>query len=328
MRPRCVITVNGTPVAGLFWEKLIRVEVSDREGSRSDSISLELEDGPPHLAIPEPESIIRCWLGYDDGPFDYMGAFKVDDVDVDVLPYMMKIKGTAADLKEGLKEHRERHWDGKTLNDVFGEIASQNGLQAQIAPSIGSFQYPWLAQQSESALHFVNRIAERHNGLFAIKDGKLIVSELGTGLSPGGAAISSLTVTPDMILQGTCSVSFGQREKHGNVSGEYHDIATGERKRESEQGEGSSAGYVRRHGLSSKEEAKAAAKSRGKYLKRGGVRTAVQIEGNPYAKAGAPMSYAGVRPGVDGISFIIEEARHVFSKSQGYRTSLNAKVKS
>ncbi len=42
-------------------------------------------------------------------------------------------------------------------------------------------------------------------------------------------------------------------------------------------------------------------------------------------RAGAPLIYAGVRPELDGIEFIIETATHTLSKS-GYTTAIEAKL--
>ena len=197
-----------------------------------------------------------------------------------------------------------------------------------MSPAIGAFQYPYWAQQNASGLHMLEVLADRHDALFTIKDGKLIFAERGSGQTAGGTALPVLTVVPTMIVKGTCQVSFQKRTKHKSVSGEHYDRDEAKRKRETEPGEDTAeAGYTLRHGYSGKNEAKRAAKSRSKYLKREGIRTAVQIEGHPGAKAGRPMTYAGVRPGVDDLVFIIEEARHAFSKGQSYRTDLKGKLK-
>ena len=47
--------------------------------------------------------------------------------------------------------------------------------------------------------------------------------------------------------------------------------------------------------------------------------------GDPSIRAGAPLIYVGVRPELDGISFIIETATHTLNKS-GYTTQVEAKL--
>jgi hypothetical protein len=51
----------------------------------------------------------------------------------------------------------------------------------------------------------------------------------------------------------------------------------------------------------------------------------VTLFGDPSIRAGAPLVYAGVRPEIDGIEFIIETATHTLSKS-GYTTQVEAKL--
>jgi len=52
----------------------------------------------------------------------------------------------------------------------------------------------------------------------------------------------------------------------------------------------------------------------------------VTLFGDPRIRAGAPFTYSGVRPGVDGIEFVIETATHTISKG-GYTTQVEAKLK-
>jgi hypothetical protein len=128
-RVRAIVTINGMPISGVFWEKLISLTIQDHEGTKSDTIDFSLEDGPPHLAIPQHDDKIRCWLGYEDGVMDYMGLWSVNDVDLDCLPWKMQIKGNATDMVEKTKEHATKHWDeGTTLGDVAKWVGGFAGV--------------------------------------------------------------------------------------------------------------------------------------------------------------------------------------------------------
>lgn len=334
--PKAVVTINGAPVAGLFYERLISVTVHDREGERADSIDLDLEDGPPHIGIPQNDDLIEAMIGYADaGPvfagvtlpgLAYMGSYRVSDVSVKSLPWTIKVQGKAADMRKGLKEHKERHWDNETIGAIAGQIAGEVGLIPQVAPSIAAFQYEWWGQQNESAMHMLHRLAERHNGLFTVKAGRLIIAEKGSGQTPSGESLPPLILTPLQIVRDTCEVHFGQRPKVKSVTGEHYDRKQAKRVKTEAPGEsGAEAGHTLRHAHANKAESYAHAQSKAKQLKRDGTTTSVEIEGDPSAKAGRPFSYAGVRPGVDGISFIIEEAAHTVSRS-GYRTKITGKL--
>lgn len=327
-RVKAIVTINGRPVSGLFWEHLTSLTVTDNEGSKSDTIDLDLEDGPPHIAIPNHEDEIRCWLGYEDGAMDYMGLYLVNDVDVNCLPWSMNVKGNAADMAKPLKEHKTRHWDDATLGDVVKKIAGDGGLAPQIAGKLANEKLPYLLQQNESGFHLLERLADRFGATFKVADGKLLFVEKGKGETASGKALPTLVLGPGQIVKGSCSVSFGKREKHGKVSAEYYDTDDAETKRVTADGDDESkARYTTRHRYGGKDEAKAAARSKRKYLKRDGTTTSVKIEGNPFVKAGMSMTYAGVRPGVDGITFTIETVTHTFGKSGGYSTDIRAKLK-
>ncbi|OJU92288.1 MAG: hypothetical protein BGO06_15540 [Shinella sp. 65-6] len=64
MRPRIEITIDGQPVAGAFYERLISVSVTDKEGVKADTFDMELNDGPPQfLAIPRKGAIVDIRIG-------------------------------------------------------------------------------------------------------------------------------------------------------------------------------------------------------------------------------------------------------------------------
>ncbi len=327
MHPKCEIAINGAPVAGRFWERLISVTVNDKEGAGADTIDLYLEDGAPHLTIPQHDDLITCSLGYAETGVSFMGSYKVSDVTVHCLPWTIKVQGKSADMRKSLKEHRERHWDKKTIKDIVGDVAGEAGLEAQVDGQIGSFRYDWWGQQSESGMHMLHRLADRHNGLFTVKHGKLIFAKKGSGQTAGGTSMPPLILMPQQIVRGTCEVHFAGRPKHKSIKAEHYDRKQGKRLTETVPGEDrTEATYTLRHAHAGPEEAKAHAKSRSKKLKRDGTTTSVEIEGDPTAKAGRPIVYRGVRPGVNGIAFIIESAAHTFSRA-GYRTKITGKLK-
>lgn len=330
MHPICKLTIDGEPVSELFWSRLIQVTVTDKEGTRSDTIDLELEAGPPYLALPRKKALIKCWLGYVETGVEFMGAFEADEPELHFLPYTLKVQGKSADMRSGLKEHTEQHWDDTTFGAVVDELARKAGLTAQVAPRIAQFRGKdgYFIIESESPVHWIERQAQRLNGLFAIKDGKLIVADKGTGETPGGASVGALVINPQMIIKGTGSVKFTSREQVKEVRAGYHDLDAAERKYETaEANPQADTAYTLRHPYANKEEAQAAAQSRAKELQRSADTTSVTIEGLPYAKGGVPFSYSGIHPEVDGLPFVIETGTHSFAKGGGYTTAIQGKAK-
>lgn len=327
MHPQIEVTIDGNPVAGAFYERLVSITVTDKDEADADTVDIELHDGPPSfLAIPRKGAIIDVRLGY--GTLRSLGKFTVDKVSVKCLPYSMSISGKSADLrKTKLKEKKERHWDNKKLKDIVGEIAQENGLTPAIDSEIGDFEYPWLAQQDEQGFQFLYRLAERHNALFNIKNGRLIFAKRGSGNSAAGTFVGSVVVTPPVIVEGTCNFEANDRTKYSKVVAYYQDSDTAKRVEiEAEGDEDGDSVFRIPEPFASLEEADKAAQARAKDLKRGEGAANVTVIGDTAITAGAPLLFQGVRPGLDGAPYIIDTATHTFSKGEGYRTQISAKL--
>lgn len=327
MRPIVEIAIDGQPVAGAFYERLISLTVSDKEGLSSDTFDMELNDGPPEfLAIPRTGAIVDIRLGY--GAAQSVGLYVVDKVSCKCLPFSMSISGKARDMSSSkIKERKDRHWDNKSVKDIVSDIASDAGLSASVDPEIGAHQYEWFGQQDESAIHVLRRLSHRHNGLFKVKDGRLIFSARGSGNSAGGAFMGSCIVTPSMIVQGSCSFEANDRTKYSKVVAYHQDKDKAERVEISAEGNpDGEAEYRIPEPFSSVEEADKAAQAKAKDLKRGEGSASVTVIGDPGITAGAPLLFSGVRPGLDGVPYIIDTATHTYSKGDGYKTQISAKL--
>ena len=325
MFPKIEVTVDGQPIAGGFYERLISLTVTDKEGFKSDTVDMEINDDPP-VAIPRKGAIIDVRIGY--GALRSLGQFTVDKVSCNCLPFRMSISGKAADLRaSSLKQRKERHWDKKKVKDIVAEIAKDAGLEASVDSDVGDHEYPWIAQEDEQDFAFLYRLAGRHNALFSIKQGRLIFGKQGSGNSASGNFLGSVIVTPSTILQGTCSFESNDRTKYSKVVAYYQD--KDQAKRVEIEAEGDSEGesvFRIPEPFASVEEADKAAQAKAKSLKSGEGSASVTVIGDTSICAGAPLIFQGVRAGLDGVPYIIETATHTFSKSEGYRTQIQAKL--
>jgi phage protein D len=327
MHPRIEVTVDGTPVAGAFYERLVSITVTDKEGAQADTVDIELNDGPPNfLALPRTGAIIDVRLGY--GQMRSLGKFTVDKVTPKCLPYSMSISGKSADLRsKKLKERQERHWDKKKVKDIVDEVAKESGLEASVDAEIGDHEYEWFSQQDESNIHFLRRLAERHNALFSVKQGRVIFSKQGSGNSASGQFIGSVVVSPSKIIQGTCSFEANDRTKYSKVVAYYQDSDKAQRVEIEADGDADGDSVFRiPEPFASVKEADKAAQSKAKALKRGEGAASVTVVGDTAIIAGAPLLFEDVRPGLDGVPYVIDTATHTYRKTEGYRTAISAKL--
>lgn len=329
MHPIVELTIDGAPVAGAFYERLVSLEIVDKEGVSSDSFSARLDDGPPaFLAIPRKGALVVPSLGYRETGMRTMGRYTVDQVDGRCLPYGLDISGKAADLRAGtLKENGERHWEGASVARIVGDLAAEAGLEARVSGAAGAHVYDWIARQDETPIHFLERLARRHNALFAIKDGRMIFAERGSGLALSGATMGTILVTPDRVAPNSLRFAFNDRGTFSNVVAYHQDLDAAERVEVAVDGdpEGDSVHRIPEP-FADPAEAERAARSAARRLKRGQGSLSLETPGDTAIVAGAPLICEGIRPGLDGAPWIVETATHVFSKRQGYRTRIDAKL--
>lgn len=326
MKPQCVVTVNGKPVTGDFLRRLSECEVVDRDGVSSDAVRLRLDDNPP-AEIPQPGARIEVSLGYE-GNLVSMGSYVAEEVEVECLPYAITVTGKAAEMGGPAKEMRRRHWDDVSLADVISDIAGEIGVQPVVDAALGAFHYDWLGQIAESNAAFLERLAERHGALFSIKAGRLVFAKRGAGQSATGRALTGLVITPARLVTGSCRVTFSTRSVYRTVKATWMDRTTGRKRSVTVQGdETSDAEFEIGQPFATREEAKAAAEAKAGSLGRKKLQFTATLLGDPSIRAGAPCQFAGVRPGVDGLSLLIEEATHRFSKTGGYTTDISGSIK-
>lgn len=329
MQVRIEITVDGQPVAGAFYERLISLSVTDKEGFTSDSFSAELNDGPPaFLALPRTGAIVDIRLGYGGGALRSVGRFTVDKVSVKCLPYSVSMSGKSVDLSNGkLKKKQERHWDDKTIKEIVEEIAGESGLQAAVDDEVGAHRYSWVGQQDESSMHFLSRLAEKHNAVFTVKEGRLVFLKRGSGLSASGSFLGSVIVTPAIILQGSCAFEANDRAKYKKVVAYYQDKEKAQRVEvEADAAADGDSIYRIPEPFADVAEADKAAQAKSKQLKRDEGAASVTVVGDTGIVAGAPLLFQGVRPGLDGVPYLIDTVTHEVSKRGGFTTKISAKL--
>ncbi|WLD95990.1 contractile injection system protein, VgrG/Pvc8 family [Agrobacterium leguminum] len=328
MKPRVEVSIDGVPVAGHFYERLLSLTVTDEEGMKSDTVDIELNDGPPNfLAIPRKGAIISVKMGFGDDLVP-KGVFTADKVNVDCLPYKMLISGKAADLRSGkLKERQERSWDKSKLGDILSQIANESGLTPAVDDDLADFEYDWLAQQDESNINFLRRLAERHNGLFAVKQRRLIFTRLGSGLSASGAPLGSIILTPEKIKVGSLKVEINDRTKYSKVVAYYQDSDKAERVEiDADADADGDSVYRLPEPFASPAEADKAARAKAKELQRGEGSVSVTVIGDAGIDAGLPLLFADIRPGVDGVPYIIKTAKTSYTKTGGLEVAVSGRL--
>ncbi|WP_375261863.1 phage late control D family protein [Palleronia sp.] len=316
MTPNVRIVVDGREVD--FRSALQSCEIVDKEGVSSDTINLVIANPDQAIPLPPKGARIEAWISGD-----YFGSYTAETVSAPCFPHMIEVTGKAAGFKGKEKEPRDRHWDDASLTDIVTDLAGALGMPASVDPEIGAHVYDWIGQVGESPVAFLERLARRHDALFSIKDGRLIFAARGAGRSPSGAELTAATITPAVIVPGTCRFEFSDRSQYAEVAATYTDRAAGERKDVTVPSDGDGIAVWRiGEQFADEAEAKKAATAKAKDMRRRQSTFSVEVVGDTAFRAGAPVRFSGVLREIDGKPFIVETATHTVSKA-GYRARLD-----
>jgi phage protein D len=327
IRPRAIVTVDGSPVSGVFFERLIKLSITDREGLSSDVLELEFSDTAPKIGKPRRGAVISVALSNGAGVVP-MGSFVVNQSTRHVAPDKVTVRAHSSDLTAKMKEKRSKHWDGKTVRQIVEEKAGDHGLKARVSDAVSGHQYPWLGQRDESDLAFLNRLSQRHGALFTIKNGSLLWLERGTGKTASGDVIPPALIHRGEILKGTGRITETDVDRFAKVKAYWQDRAGAIRQEVVVDADPEAKGeHVIRDPFASQAGAKRAAQAKANEILQGVTTANCAIEGRPALMAGQPFSLIAVAPEADGREFIISMAKHSFSKSGGLRTELEGKLK-
>jgi uncharacterized protein len=230
MTPAWQILADGTDVTSNFSDRLVELTVTDHEGMKSDSCEIVVDDRDGILAVPRKGTLLSIAMGYRETGLVPMGLFTVDEAELTGFPRRMRISASAADLRDKLKSQRSKAYENKTLGTIVSEIAGRHGLSAAVGSSLKGFNYPFLGQSEESDLHFLTRLARKHDALFKVAGGKLLFMRRGEALSASGQALGTVTITGDRVTQ--YSATLQDRPAHKKSKATYWDRDEADRKTE------------------------------------------------------------------------------------------------
>jgi phage protein D len=310
--------------------KALSCEVVDQEGSESDELTLVLDDREL-LPIPANGAQLSVSMGYRETGVMFMGTFVVEETTVLGWPRTMVIKAKAADMNKKLKEGRSQDYHNKTVGDIIGEVAGRHGLAPAVTGKVASFMYTHIAQTSESDLHFMRRLAEKHDAIGKITNGKLVFVKKGEGQSGSGLPLGGATARyPDNVK--AYHATFKGRPAHQSATTGWWDKDLGERIEENKTGQslspvqgGKEAVFkILKMQADGQKEAQEMAQSRADQLARDEGELNIILIGEPGILAESPLQVVNVRPDVDG-TWRIKKVTH-FIDTSGYETIVDAEL--
>ncbi len=340
MRPDFRIESNGRDITEALRDRLVEIRVSDESGSTADTLEITLDDRAHRIPFPPADAEFRVWLGYHPpGPLPaYMGRFRLDEVTISSGPRSLVIRAKAADMGGGFREPKTRSWHGKTIGEIVGAIAGENGMAARVAPRLASIRVEHIDQSEESDAAFLTRLAGMNGAVAKPADGKLLFVPRGEGRTASGEAAPTIAIAAKDCV--SWKATFSERGQFSAVEAYWQDHDGGERRAvrvgaparsgggasgaDADDGIGGDGVYRDAMIYASEAEARRAAESRLARGQSGKVTLELDLPGRPDIFAECRVALVGFRPELDG-NYSPKTVEHSLTP-QGYTTRVAAEV--
>lgn len=329
-KTNCIVIVSGQDISTALMPRLLNLSISDKAGASSDTVRIDIDDADGQILLPSEGVAISVSLGRDNNGASLVFRGVVDEVRSKgsrSQGRILSISGKGFDAHGKPKQQHEKHWDNKCLGDVFREAAKLGGIRdVRVDKEIASITRPYWAMQSESFIHFGERLAREVGGTFKISNDVAILAKRNGGKSASGKPLAVINATyGDNLISWDIAPVTG-RPRYSKAKTRWYDTKTGTWKTEEVEieDEKANAEFTSRYPAGDADEAKQTAQSRKTESERAKGKGSVTIEGIADAQPEGTVTLCGARPGIDGI-YRIDTVNHDFSGSSGWVTRLDVK---
>lgn len=321
------VVVDGTDATSNMRPFLLDIEITDKDGTASDTCSLTFDDKDGQALLPKDGAKVQVFL---QGAQKFSGTVdRVKSSGARGDGRRLKISAKGFDSRGKVKEPQGFHKDDASLKDFLEQAGKQAGLSGVIVgEKIASTIRDYWSANGESFLQIGQRLAREFNATFKVRagpDGDVAVlvprdqTTLGAvrGIVGNGGNVIRWEVSPftgrKVFTKG--KVNYFDREKAAFQSEEVEfeldrDLPD--------------ATNVVRGTAADKDQAKAMGDARKSEAQREGGNGTVEMDLTIEAQAEAPFVLSGARPGVDG-TYRIVSVKHKADRFGGAVTSVEIK---
>lgn len=228
------LTLDGADLADKIDPRFIELSLSEKRDGSADELTLTLHNADGKMALPTPGKVITLALGWASGTdvavgLVEKGRFTVDEVEASGPPDVIRITARSADLNGNYRKRRTQSWKDTTVGAVLGEIASRNGISAQVHPDLASKPIAALDQHGKSDMLLVKDLGSRYDAVATWKDRKLIFMPVGSTSTASGKALGAVTITK---REGwSWRMTRAQRDEYDGAEASWHDQDSGKKKK-------------------------------------------------------------------------------------------------
>lgn len=320
--PSYRLIVNGANITPTVNGRLIDMTLDETPGDEADTLSITISDHDSAVEIPPKGAEIEMAMGWKGQALSEKGVFIVDEASFSGPPDQISITARSADMRNTLPARKTQSWHGETLGEIVRQVAANNSLEAVVSGQLGSINIEHLDQTDESDLNLLNRLAERHDAISAVKAGRLIFTPRGEAQTASGNALPEISITPKDGDQ--YSYREVDRSKYTGVAAFWNNLDEGS---QAQAMAGTDERVKRlRATYATESEAQAAAEAELKRMARGEAEFSISLAvGRPEVGPEWRMNVSGLKPQINSRQWVITRASHSLSGS-GLVTSINAET--
>ncbi|MFW9319415.1 phage late control D family protein [Glaesserella parasuis] len=228
VRPNPKKSTGGTKdITTLLSQRLMNLTLTDSRGFEADQLDFTLDDTDGLLELPSRGAILSLGLGWKDEALTFKGEYTVDEVEHSGAPDCVTIRARSADLRGSLMNRHERSFHKTTLGKIVQQIADENQLQAMVGDEYKNIEIKHIDQTDESSISFLTRLAEEHDAIATVKNGRLLFIKSGKSTTASGQKLPEFILTRQDGDSHRFAIAEGDNYKA--VKAYWHDTATGKR---------------------------------------------------------------------------------------------------
>jgi phage protein D len=313
---------------------LISLTYLDHLSGKPDELEVELEDAAGQWLgawYPGLGDSLALSIGWEGQPLRDLGVFEIDEIGADGPPSTVSIRALAAGIGNAVRTTEYRAYEKTTLAAVAQDIARRQGME--LIGRISPIPLDRLTQR-HSDLVFLRQLAAQYDYSFKIVGSKLVFHAI-TNLA-GGAAVAQLsllelsrysfrdqlrTIPKAVVIKrhnpATKKVDTHSLIAYDLVDGKVVAVPSSASKRTS-----SADTHKSNRRASSPETAQAQVQAKNAQADRERTQADLSLMGRPNLVSGNLFELLGA--GQLGGTYLIDQARHRFTRYAGYQLDLQA----
>ena len=177
VKPVYELSIAGQNVTADISPFVCSVEYADKLEEAADEVQLVLDDVARVWQsdwYPQQGDTLTLKMGFEGNMLD-CGLFEIDEMELSIPPDTITIKAIAAAIGKDLRTKNSKRYEKQSLRKIAQAIADKHGLTLMGDTSkIASIEVVSKAQDNESDLSFLAKLAKEYGIIFSVRGNDLI----------------------------------------------------------------------------------------------------------------------------------------------------------